>query len=55
MRQNADMISEGGREGRMDVGGERYASRYVMARASEDPISIVPHCACNMVDTMDSW
>lgn len=53
MRQNADMISEGGREGRKDVGGERYASKYVTARARENPISIVPHCACNMVDTIE--
>lgn len=53
MRQNAAMISEGGREGRKDVGGERYAIRYVMPRAREAPTSMLPQRACSVVDTLD--
>ena len=43
IKQNEDTSSDGGRDGRIDVGGERNMVRYVTARASEKPTKRMPH------------
>lgn len=55
IRQNAAMISVGGRAGRYEVGGLRYNITYVIPRASANPTSMLPHCLCTIVDVMLSW
>lgn len=55
IRQNAAMISVGGRAGRYEVGGLRYNRTYVMPRDSANPTNMLPHCLCTIVDVMLSW
>lgn len=53
MRQNELISSEGGREGRYEVGGEMYIMIYVIALARAKPTKSVPHCLCIVVETID--
>ena len=43
IKQKEETSSDGGRDGRIDVGGERYMVRYVTARASEKLTKRTPH------------
>ena len=43
-KQNDEMSSEGGLDGKIEVGGDRYMVKYVTARASANPTNNIPHC-----------
>lgn len=53
IKQNAATSSEGGREAKLEVGGETYKSIYVTARASAKMTNSIPHCLWTIVATTE--